>query len=410
MHLRDNLPHTLPTGKAIFWANGCRTFPKRAQYSPQVVCAAGRFPVEIDDNTVICDNFRAGLSSSRNSRIQFMKRHFLLLLSLISFAAIATASGSEPYHFLKEIPIGGEGGWDYLSLDPAGHRLYLSHATKVVAVDTEKDAVAGEVADTPGVHGFAIAPELGRGFASNGREAKASIVDLKTLKTISKVETGENPDAILYDTAHKEVYTFNGRGHSATVFDAQSGKVLATIPLPGKPEFAVEDPKADRIYNNIEDKHQLVVIDAKEHKVVNTWPIEPGEAASGLAIDRSHHRLFLGCDNKLMLMIDSVNGKVMDKVAIGEGVDATAFDPETQLAFASCNGTATIAHEDSPDKMTIVQTLKTATGARTMALDPTTHKIYLPTAQYEAQEQKSDGSRKRPRIIAGTFKILVYGM
>jgi DNA-binding beta-propeller fold protein YncE len=338
-----------------------------------------------------------------------MKKQSLALISFILFAKIAATSGGEPYHLLKEIPVGGEGGWDYLSIDAGAHRLYISHATKVVVVDTEKDAVAGEIADTPGVHGFAIAPDLGRGFASNGREAKASIVDLKTLKTISKVDTGENPDAILYDTAHQEVYTFNGRGHSATVIDAQSGKVVATIALPGKPEFAVEDPNADRIYNNIEDKSEVVVIDAKEHKVVSTWPIAPGESASGLAIDCQHHRLFLGCDNKLMVMMDSANGKIIDKVAIGEGVDANAFDPGTQLAFASSRETTTIAHEDSPGKLTVVQTLKTATGARTMALDPTTHKIYLPTAQYEAQE-KSDGARKRPRIVAGTFKILVYGM
>jgi DNA-binding beta-propeller fold protein YncE len=336
-----------------------------------------------------------------------MKKYFCIALCFITFGGVTARSG-ELYHFIKEIPIGGEGGWDYLSIDPAGHRLYVSHATKVVVVDTEKDAVAGEIEDTPGVHGFAIAPELARGFASNGREAKASIVDLKTLKTISKVETGENPDAILYDTAHQEVYTFNGRGHSATVMDAQSGKVVATIPLPGKPEFAVEDPKADRIYNNIEDKSEVVVIDAKEHKVISTWPIEPGESASGLAIDRAHHRLFLGCDNKMMLMMDSTSGKVIDKVAIGEGVDANAFDPETQLAFASCREATTIAHEDSPSKLTVVQTLKTAPGARTIALDTQTHKIYLPTAQYEAQE-KSDGARKRPRIVSGSFKILVYG-
>jgi DNA-binding beta-propeller fold protein YncE len=223
------------------------------------------------------------------------------------------------------------------------------------------------------------------------------------------VDTGENPDAILYVTTHKEVYTFNGRGHSATVIDAQNGKVVTTIPLPGKPEFAVEDPKADRVYNNIEDKNEVVVIDAKEHKVVNTWPIEPGESASGLAIDREHHRLFLGCDNKMMLMMDSTSGKVLDKVTIGEGVDANAFDPENHLAFASCRDTTTIAREDGSEKIAVVQTLKTATGARTIALDTTTHKIYLPTAQFEAQEQKSDGAPKRARIIPGTFKILVCG-
>jgi hypothetical protein len=188
--------------------------------------------------TVICHNSRARLTFDRTHESLFMKRQSLALISFILFAKIAATSGGEPYHLLKEIPLGGEGGWDYLSLDAGAHRLYVSHATKVVVVDTEKDAVAGEIADTPVVHGFAIAPELGRGIASNGREAKASIVDPKTLKTISKVDTGENPDAILYDTAHKEVYTFNGRGHSATVIDAQSGKVVATIPLPGKPAAA----------------------------------------------------------------------------------------------------------------------------------------------------------------------------
>lgn len=352
-----------------------------------------------------------GLSFGRVQQLPFMKKYFSLAFSgVVLFATMTALRAGELYHFIKEIPIGGEGGWDYLSIESGAHRLYVSHATKVVVIDTEKDAIAGEIADTPGVHGFAIAPELGRGFSSNGREAKASIVDLKTLKTIAKVDTGENPDAILYDTVHREVYTFNGRGHSATVFEAQSGKVIATIPLPGKPEFAVEDPKADRIYNNIEDKSEVVVIDAKEHKVVNTWRIEPGESASGLAIDREHHRLFLGCDNKMMVMMDSTSGKVLDKVTIGEGVDANAFDPETQLAFASCRETTTIAHEDGPEKLTVVQTLKTAMGARTMALDPKTHKIYLPTAQFEATEQKTDGSRKRPRMVAGTFKVLVYGM
>ena len=340
-----------------------------------------------------------------------MKKHlFSAVVCFVILAGFESLNAGELYHFIKGIPVGGEGGWDYLSIDPAGHRLYVSHATKVVVVDTENDTVAGEVEDTPGVHGFAIAPELGRGFSSNGREAKASIVDLKTLKTISKVETGENPDAILYEPVHQEVYTFNGRGHSATVFGAKSGKVVATIPLPGKPEFAVEDPKAGRIYDNIEDKNEVVVIDANEHKVINTWPIEPGESASGLAIDREHHRLFLGCDNKMMVMMDSTSGKVIDKVTIGEGVDANAFDPKTQFAFASSRETTTIAHEEGPDKLTVVQTLKTAMGARTMALDPATHKIYLPTAEFEAQGQKSDGARKRPRIISGTFKILVYGM
>jgi len=337
-----------------------------------------------------------------------MKKYFRpTVLSLLWFWSAAACRAEGPYHLIKEIPVGGDGGWDYVSVDSEAGVLYVSHGTKVVVIDLKKDQVAGEIADTPGIHGFAVAPELGRGFSSNGREGKASIVDLKTLKTLSKVETGENPDAILYEPVQKEVYTFNGRGRSATVFGAESGKVVATIPLPGKPEFAAEDPKSARIYNNIEDKNEVVVIDLKAHKVAETWPIAPGEEASGMAIDLEHHRLFLGCNNKLMLMLDSTNGKVVDKVPIGEGVDANAFDSKTQFAFASCReGTVTIAHEDSPEKLTVVQTLKTERGARTMALDPRTHNIYLPSAQYETAVE----GKQRPKMVAGSFKVLVYGM
>ncbi len=337
-----------------------------------------------------------------------MKTHFRpVLLCLFAFSIAAACRAEGPYHLIKEIPVGGDGGWDYVSVDSDAGRLYVSHGTKVVVIDLKKNEVVGEIADTPGIHGFAIAPELGRGFSSNGREGKASIVDLKTLKTLSKVETGENPDAILYEPVQKEVYTFNGRGRSATVFGAESGKVAATIPLPGKPEFAAEDPESARIYNNIEDKNEVSVIDIKAHKVAETWPIAPGEEASGMAIDVEHHRLFLGCNNKLMLMLDSKSGKVVDKVPIGEGVDANAFDSKTQFAFASCReGTVTIAHEDSPEKLTVVQTLKTERGARTMALDPKTHNIYLPSAQYEAAAE----AKQRPKMVAGSFKVLVYGM
>jgi len=327
------------------------------------------------------------------------------LLCLGAPARGATPAKHEPYHLLKEIPIGGEGGWDYLFVDSAARRLYVSHAAKVVVIDLDTDAVVGEIADTPGVHGFAVAPELGRGFSSNGRESKVSIVDLKTLQTLSKVPTGENPDAILYEPGRQEVYAFNGRGHSATVFEAKSGNVTATIPLPGKPEFAVADAEVGRIYNNIEDKSEVAVIDIKTHAVVAHWPIAPGESASGMALDLAHHRLFLGCDNKLMVMMDSRTGKVVGSVAIGEGVDANAFDPATQLAFSSNGeGTVTIAREETPDKLTVVQTLTTARGARTMTLDPATHKIYLSTA--ELSPQTGPG---RPSAVPGTFKVLVYG-
>jgi hypothetical protein len=336
----------------------------------------------------------------------------LIALGMFGLLALQACGADVNYKLLKEIPVGGEGGWDYLAVDQFARRVYVTHATRIVVIDIDKNEVIGEIADTPGVHGFAIAPKLDRGFSSNGRENKASIVELKTLKTISKVETGENPDAILYHEAQQEVYAFNGRGTSATVFEAKTGAVVATIPLSGKPEYAVVDGRAGRVYCNIEDKSEVAVIDTKTHKVVQTWPIAPGEEASGMAIDGQHHRLFLGCGNKLMVMMDSTNGKVVASVPIGQGVDATKFDRGTQLAFCSCgDGTVTIAHEDAPDKLTVVQTLKTEPRAKTMALDPKTHRIYLGSAKFgAASDQPSGGKKQRPSVVPGTFKVLVYGM
>src|SRR5947199_6685692 len=340
-----------------------------------------------------------------------MKTKSRRLIGILTFSILLVANtpagGAEgSYHFLKEIAVGGEGGWDYSSVDETGRRLYVSHGTKVVVIDLDKEAVAGEIAATPGVHGLAPAPELGRGVTSNGRENKASIVDLKTLQTLSKVDTGENPDGMLFEPGQQEAYLFNGRGQSATVINLKSGKVVATIPLPGKPEFAAADAKAGRVYNNIEDKNELVAIDTRTHQVVNTWPIAPGEEASGMAIDLAHHRLFIGCHNKLMEMIDSTNGKVVATVPIGEGVDANAFDPGTQYAFSSCgDGTVTVAHEDTPEKLTVLQTLKTEPRASTTALDPRTHRHYQPSHRFE---EPAPGQR-RGRMMPGSFKILVYG-
>ncbi len=340
-------------------------------------------------------------------------RWLVVVFGLSLIGALNVRAG-ETYRFLKEIPVGGDGGWDYLSVDETARRLYVTHTTKIVVIDLDKETVVGEIADTLGVHGFAVAPELGRGFSSNGKENKASIVDLKTLQTIAKVDTGESPDAILYEPGRQEVYTFNGRGQSATVFEAKTGKIVATVPLSGKPEFAVADPMAACVYVNIEDKNEMAVIETKTHTVVTSRPIAPGEEVTGMAFDAAHHRLFIGCHNKLMLMMDSYFcwgftspiGKVITSVPIGAGVDANAFDSGTQLAFASCgDGTVTIAHEDSPEKLTVVQTLVTERGARTMALDSTTHKIYLASAKTEPAP-----AGQRPKIIAGSFKILVYGL
>lgn len=322
---------------------------------------------------------------------------------------ISFACADSTFHLLKEIPVGGECGWDYLVSDDAAHRLYVAHGVKVVVIDTNTDTVVGEIADTPGVHGFAIAADLQRGFSSNGREAKASIIDLKTLKTVAKVDTGENPDAIVYACGQREVYTFNGKGHSATVFDAQTGKVVTTIALPGKPEFAVYDPTTALVYDNIEDQNEVVVIDAQTHRIVNTWPISPGQEASGLAIDVEHHRLFIGCRNQLMLMMDSANGKVVASVPIGAGVDANAFDPGMRMAFSSNgDGTLTIAYEDAPDKLIVVQDVITQKGARTMAIDLQTEKLYLATSQFEVPLGGAP-TTTHPIPVPGTFEILVYG-
>jgi YVTN family beta-propeller protein len=330
-------------------------------------------------------------------------RKFTTLL-FASFAVVATAITADEYRFIKQIPIGGEGGWDYLSVDAQARRLYVTHASKIVVVDLNTGRIAGEIADTPGVHGFAIAPPLG--FSSNGRENKVSIVDLKTLATNSKVGTGENPDAILYEPEHGEVYAFNGRGQSASVIDVKSAKVVATIPLGGKPEFAVADPATGPVFCNIEDKSEVVAIDTKTHKITARWPLAPGEEPSGLAFDPVHHRLFAGCSNKLLVMLDSTGGKVLGTAPIGTGVDACAFDDDTGDVFASCgDGTITIAKVEN-EKLEVVQKLETERGARTMALDPMTHHIYTATGRFDP-EQKDE--RGRPKIINGTFHLLEYG-
>ncbi len=333
----------------------------------------------------------------------------LMAASAPAFLCGAAAT-NQPYQFLTEIPIGGEGGWDILTIDSAASRLYLSHATKVIVVDLRKNAVAGEIGDTPGVHAFVPIPELQRGFSSNGKESKSSVVDLTTLKTTSKIDTGSNPDAVVYEPRHGEVYVFNHTGNSVTVINAKAATVSVTIQLEGSPEFAAVDEKAGRIYCNIEDKSEVAVIDANKHEVVAHWSLAPGENPSGIALDARHHRLFSGCHNKVMTMLDTESGKVIGTVPIGAGVDGCAFDDSTQFVFASCgDGTITIAKEEAPNKLPVVQVLKTERGARTIALDPRTHRIFLPTAQFAPAPSPSPGaSPARPSIVPNTLKLLVY--
>ncbi len=327
---------------------------------------------------------------------------FALLAALLASAPLSALEAVKPYRLIHDIQIGGDGFWDYLSIDSAARRLYVAHATHAEVIDLDHDTLVGRIADTPGIHGVAVASDIKRLYTSNGRESRASIVDATTLKTEARVATGAEPDAILYESGQQEVYTFNGRAHSVTVFNAHSGVVLTTIALPGVPEFAVVDVAAKRVYANIEDHSSVVAIDTQRHVIVDTWPAAPCMGASGLALDAAHRRLFLGCENNMMAMMDSSDGRVLAQVPIGHGVDASAFDPVTQLAFSSCDdGTVTIAHEDSPDILRVVQTLRTAAGARTMAIDLQTHRIYL------AVGERAAGSVGK---VSGNFRVLVYGM
>jgi YVTN family beta-propeller protein len=322
----------------------------------------------------------------------------------------ASALGNEVYQPAGQIPIGGEGGWDILTIDPTANRLYLSHSTKVVVVDLSKNIVTGAIADTPGVHAFVAVPQVRRGFSSNGKESKSSVVDLTTLHTLSKIDTGSNPDGIVYEPRHGQVYVFNHTGNSVTVINAKSATVSATIKLEGNPEFAAVDEKAGRIYCNIEDKNEVAVIDADKHEVVAHWSVAPGKGPSGIALDAPHHRLFSACHNKMMTMLDTETGKVVGAIPIGGGVDGCAFDDSMQLVFASCgDGSTTIGKEESPDKLSVVQILKTERGARTMALDPKSHRIFLPTAEFQPSASSSPGvSPGRPSIVPDTLRLLVY--
>jgi YVTN family beta-propeller protein len=333
---------------------------------------------------------------------------FGALWALFTFS---TYAAELPYRFQKTIPIGGEGNvWDYMSVDEVNHRLYVSHGNSVAVLDIEKDVLVGVVTNTPGVHGVIPLPEFQHGFISTGRENKVAVFDLKSLEISSKLEAGQNPDAMVYEPGSKELYVFNGRSASANVFDAETCKSVATVQLGGQPEFAAVDPAAKRVYNNLEDKSEIAVIDSKTHKVVERWPISPGQYPSGIAIDLAHHRLFVGCHNKLMLMVDSTSGKVVGSVPIGSRVDANAFDPDTQLAFASCaDGTLTIAHEDAPHQLTVVQTLSTERGARTMALDRKTHRIFVASAKFLPPVPPSTGVPPQgPKMVNDSFGVMVY--
>jgi DNA-binding beta-propeller fold protein YncE len=332
-------------------------------------------------------------------------------LALVSFllGSLALAADSPHYRLAREVPLAGDEFWDYLTFDSAGGKLYVSHGTRVQVVDAATMSVTGEIPDTPGVHGIALAPDLGRGYISAGRAGSVVVFDLKTLARLKEIKTtGDNPDAVLYDSATKRVFTFNGRGRNVTAVDAVKDEVIGTIPLNAAPEFAAADGSG-HIYLNLEDKNSLARIDSRALKVENVWPITGCDGPSGLAMDRAHRRLFSVCSNKVMAVIDADSGRTLTTLPIGGRVDAATFDPGTQLAFASGgDGTVTVVSERARDKFAVVQSVPTKAGARTMALDERTHKLFLVTAQVGAPPAATpEQPRPRPTIVPGSFEVLV---
>lgn len=310
-----------------------------------------------------------------------MRNRAFCLAAVVALSCAMFAAPQGGYSIIKKIPIPGSGSWDYLTVDAAARRLYVSHGTQVEVVDIDSLSVVGNIPKTPGVHGIAIAPEFGRGFVSNGQSSTVLIFDLKTLKPIAEVPTGQKPDAIIYDPDTHRVFAFNGGSNSATAIDAASGKVASTVDLGGGPEFAAADGKG-YVFNNLEDESQLLKINSRELKVEQRWPTAPCSSPSSMAMDQANRRLFLGCRSKVMAVVDADSGKVITTLPIGDHVDATAFDPETKLIFNSNGeGTISVIHEDSADTYSAVETVKTLPRAKTMALDPKTHRLFLSTAE-----------------------------
>jgi len=339
------------------------------------------------------------------SRIQIQTVLTLAILALLPVSAQA----ADTYHLSKTVSIGGDGGWDYLSVDGAARRVYVSHGTEVDVLDADSGKIVGKIEHLQGVHGVALAPDLGRGFISDGRANAAVVFDLKTLKTLAQIETGKNPDAIVYEPVTHKVFTFNGGSGDATLIDTATNKAVGTIDLGGKPEFAVVDGKG-HVFDNLEDKNMLVKIDATKQTVTEHWTLAPGDSPSSLAIDSKNNRLFAGCHNRLLAVISADTGKVITTLPIGEGVDATVFDPQTALVITtSGDGTMTVVHEDKADKYHVAETVQTQKRSRTLTLDEKTHRLFVPAAQFAAEPAPTpDKPHARPAIIPGSFSVLVF--
>jgi YVTN family beta-propeller protein len=327
-----------------------------------------------------------------------MRTYLMCLTATITLSGMAA---SADYKVAMTWKLGGDGGWDYLTADSDGHRLFIARATRVMVIDTASGKQIGEIPETMGVHGVALDQEIGRGFTSNGREDTVSVFDLKSLKVEKKIKVGSGPDAILYEPFSKRVFTFNAKSHDATAIDASKGEVVGKIELGGKPEFSATDEKGT-VFVNIEDTSELVAFDPQKLTVKSRWKLADCEEPTGLAIDRKNRRLFAGCGgNKKMAIVDADSGKVVASPAIGEGCDATSFDADRGFAFASAgDGTITVIKEESRDKFSVVQTVSTQKSARTMTLDAKTHQLFTVAASVT-------GTGQDRKIAPDSFVVLV---
>jgi DNA-binding beta-propeller fold protein YncE len=335
---------------------------------------------------------------------EVMKK-LLILLTVVAMLIAIPAAAQKSYKLADRVKLGGEGGWDYLTYDDKDNRVFITRGTHVIVVDAKTLKQTGDITGLQGVHGVALAHDLGKGYISSGGDNMLVIFDLKSLSVLDKVKVGERPDAILYDASAKRVYTFNAKTQDATVFDAKAGKVVGTVPLGGKPETGVADGKGN-VYVNIEDRSEIVRVDTAKLTVAEHYPMAGCDEPSALAFDVAHRRLFAGCASKMVAVVDPDAGKLVTTVEIGGGVDAGAFNPKTQQIFMSCgaDGVVTVIHEDSPDKYSVVQNVPTEKGARTMALDEASNTVYTVTAQFDPTPPPAGQRRK---ILPDTFELLV---
>ena len=337
-----------------------------------------------------------------------MKRKFVLgFAAAIGLAGNALAAPSG-YHVLNTFTLGGDGGWDYLNQDPATGNLFITRGSHVMVVDPASGKSVGDIAGLQGIHGTVFV--AGKAYVTEGGANRLAVIDTKTLTKTGEIPVGTRPDGILYDPASGRIFSFNAVSADATAVDPATDKAAGTVQLGGKPEAAASDG-AGTIFVNIEDKSELVAFDAKTLKVKARYPLAPCESPSGMAADPQHQRIFSGCDNKLIAVTDMKTGKVVTTFPIGDGVDANRFDPATGLIFSSNgeSGTLTVAHEDGPDKVTVLDNIKTADGARTMELDPKTHKVFVVTADRKPGTPTAAQPHPRPVPVPGTFRLIVLG-